>query len=642
MAAPNSAGILRALGRALWGVDPPRPRPRADRIIPPYVLVIVWAVIVFLMYGGAIAQLPGLGMSQDVAIALAAFQLVPLVAAPWMPLMAWRVSLVGMVLAIPGAAGVDGLTWPWAITACFAYLAEVLLIAWRNDRATTGAVVGVGALALLLPAIVVLGTSAADAVLAAVVTCVVAGVGVIIRRAGSPAPPPDAEPPDAEPRPETEPARTGAAAVPVLGPVIGALWGVSDGSRPVLRLPSGRAVRVLLLIAWLGFSFGMTAGAVGQMYGPTQMGFTLGMAYAMGLFQALPLFLAPRFPLTAWRVSATGMLLGALTGPHGPLASGPSPPAAPVWPWAVTACIAYLVMLFLVALRHDRRVTEGAGILTLAVALPLLLLRYGWSAPAMLLTIAFTLIVLVLGDNIRTRRAAQDRLAEQAALRRQDLARQAVLEERSRIARELHDVVAHHMSMIAIQAEAAPYKIPGLPDEALRTFIAIRGASTTALTEMRRVIGLLRDEGAAAERLPQPGMELLDDLVGGARAAGMTVRTEVTGEPRPLPAGVDVSAYRIVQEALSNAGRHAPGATVTVNVAYEPRLLRIRVADDGAVTGTPDDTPDGGHGLVGMRERATMLGGAFDAGPGDAGGFTVAAELPVDAAAVGSGENGGP
>ncbi|HEY3684331.1 MAG TPA: sensor histidine kinase [Streptosporangiaceae bacterium] len=642
MAAPNSGGVLRALGRALWGVDPPRPRLRADRIIPPYVLVIVWAVIVFLMLGGAIAQLPGMGMSQDVAIALAAFQLVPLVAAPWMPLMAWRVSLLGMILAIPGAAGVDGLTWPWAITACVAYLAEILLIAWRHDRGTTGAVVGVSALALLLPAIVVLGTSADEAVLAAVVTCVVAGVGVIIRRAASPQP--DAEPPGAEARPEAGPARTGAAAVPVLGPVMDALWGVSDGSRPALRLPSGRAVRILLLIAWLGFSFGMTAGAVGQMYGPTQMGFTLGMAYAMGLFQTLPLFLAPRFPLTAWRVSAVGMLLGALTGPHGPLASGPSPPAAPghEWPWAVTACIAYLVMLFLVALRHDRRVTEGAGILTLAVALPLLLVRYGWSAPAMLLTVAFTLIVLVLGDNIRTRRAAQDRLAEQSALRRQDLARQAVLEERSRIARELHDVVAHHMSMIAIQAEAAPYKIPGLPDEALRTFTAIRGASTTALTEMRRVIGLLRDEGTAAERLPQPGMELLDDLIGGVRAAGMTVRTEVTGEPRPLPAGVDVSAYRIVQEALSNAGRHAPGATVTVNVAYEPRLLRIRVADDGAVTGIRDDTPAGGHGLVGMRERVTMLGGAFDAGPGDGGGFTVAAELPVDAAAAGSGENDGP
>ncbi|WP_163572403.1 sensor histidine kinase [Fodinicola feengrottensis] len=171
-------------------------------------------------------------------------------------------------------------------------------------------------------------------------------------------------------------------------------------------------------------------------------------------------------------------------------------------------------------------------------------------------------------------------LVEQQALREQDLvrqelleARQAVLTERSRIARELHDVVAHHMSMIAIQAQAAPYKIPDLPPPALETFAAIRGASTTALTEMRRVIGLLRDESEDAERVPQPGLDGLDELVKGARAAGMSVELTITRGPQEeVPLGVDVSAFRIVQESLSNASRHAPGARTFVGSPTDRRL----------------------------------------------------------------------
>ena len=632
----DTGRVLGAVGRALWGADPPlrrAPRERRERRVPPYLAAVMLIAITANLFWGAAGAMNGsIGVPLDVAWALAAFQVLPVLGAPWFPLMAWRVSLVGMILGTVATVLSGHDTWPWPAASCVAYVAGVLIVALRHDRAVAGAVTAVSAVALPLPAIFAVGMSPLFAAIAATVTGGVAAAGAAVRpHIGSGARPADPEPPD------PEPARTGLAAVPVLGQITDALWGASDAGRGI-RPRLSRPWAVLLGVAWLGASGGMFGGAVGQMYGPTQMGFTLAMAYGLGTLQAVPLVAAPWFPVMCWRLSAIGMLLGALASPVDRVLGGPYP-AVGQWPWPVTSCIAFLAICFLVALRHDRRLTEGVGLLTLGAGVPLLALRDHSSLPALLLTVAFTLIVLVLGDNIRARRTAQTRLAEQAALRRRDLARQAVLEERSRIARELHDVVAHHMSMIAIQAEAAPYKIPGLPEEALRTFTAIRGASTTALAEMRRLIGLLRDEDAAAERLPQPGLDVLDDLIGGARDAGMAVRTQISGQPAPLPAGVDVSAYRIVQEALSNAGRHAPGAAVTVGIAYEPRLLRIRVTDDGAVTGPPDTTPAGGHGLVGMRERVTMLGGELTAGRDGDGGFVVSAALPIDDTTTDTGDD---
>jgi signal transduction histidine kinase len=245
-------------------------------------------------------------------------------------------------------------------------------------------------------------------------------------------------------------------------------------------------------------------------------------------------------------------------------------------------------------------------------------------------------LVLVLGDTILGLRTAEARLVEQAELRRQDLARHAVLEERSRIARELHDVVAHHMSMIAIQAEAAPLKIPDLPPAAQETLAAIRGAAREALGETRRVVGLLRNGDELPERVPQPGLARLDELVEAARQSGLSVEPLVVGVPRPLAVGVDLSAYRIVQEAMSNAARYAPGSQIRVAVHYGGQRVRVSVTDDGS------DTPGavqagGGHGLVGMRERVAMLGGTLSAGPSRGGGFQVVADLPYgDAPAVNS------
>jgi signal transduction histidine kinase len=185
------------------------------------------------------------------------------------------------------------------------------------------------------------------------------------------------------------------------------------------------------------------------------------------------------------------------------------------------------------------------------------------------------------------------------------------------------------MSVIALQAEAAPYKIEGLPPAALNTFTVIRGAAREALAETRRVVGLLRADSEAAERVPQPGLDRLDELIAWAERAGLAVKPAIVGLPRPLPAGVDLSAYRIVQEALSNAARYAPGADIVVEVRYGGDRLSVTITDGGARGGSPEAS-GGGHGLVGMHERVAMLGGTLTTGPRPEGGFEVHAELPYD------------
>jgi signal transduction histidine kinase len=205
-------------------------------------------------------------------------------------------------------------------------------------------------------------------------------------------------------------------------------------------------------------------------------------------------------------------------------------------------------------------------------------------------------------------------------------------------------VVAHHMSVIAIQAEAAPYRVPHPPPELTRSFGTIRANALEALTELRRVLGLLRPDsspdgganaGAADE--PQPGLDRLDDLLANGRAAGLTVTAAVSGPPCPLPPSVQLSAYRILQEALSNAMWHAPGAEVRIDVRYRDDGVELRVVNGPprpepaalAVTAPRTDRITLGHGLLGMREWATMLGGELVAGPAPDGGFAVSAVLPA-------------
>lgn len=203
--------------------------------------------------------------------------------------------------------------------------------------------------------------------------------------------------------------------------------------------------------------------------------------------------------------------------------------------------------------------------------------------------------------------------------------------ERARIARELHDVVAHHISMIAVQAENARVTTPGLPGVGAERFLAIGDTARTALTEMRRLLGVLREDagGAALDRRPQPGLQQLGELVDEARdASSAAVRLIVEGPVRPLDPGLELTAYRIVQEALTNTRRHAPGAAVDVELHYTRDSLRLRIRDNGPSPHTTQGLDDG-HGLLGMRERAAMVGGELRAGPARRGGFLIEATFPA-------------
>jgi signal transduction histidine kinase len=215
-------------------------------------------------------------------------------------------------------------------------------------------------------------------------------------------------------------------------------------------------------------------------------------------------------------------------------------------------------------------------------------------------------------------------------------ARWAVAEERGRIARELHDVVAHSVSVMVVQAGAARRSVEANPDQATAALTQIETTGRQALAEMRRLLGLLRDgQDGAAALTPQPSLAHLDSLLAAAREAGLPVELAVEGEPRQLPAGIDLSAYRIVQEALTNSLKHAGPAQATVRVRYGAKALDVQVSDDGR--GAPREVADpngraevDGHGLIGMRERVALFAGALEVGTRPGGGFLVAARLPLD------------
>lgn len=246
----------------------------------------------------------------------------------------------------------------------------------------------------------------------------------------------------------------------------------------------------------------------------------------------------------------------------------------------------------------------------------------------------------VLGDSVRTRRAYYAQLEERAARlerEREAQSKVAVAAERARIARELHDVVAHNVSVMIVQADGAAYVLDSSPEQAKQALSTISGTGRQALTEMRRLLGVLRSSDAeVGEYVPQPGVEQLSELVEQVRGAGLPVEFQVDGAPRPLPKGVELTAYRIVQEALTNTRKHGgPQAQATVRLTYSDSDLDMLIEDDGR--GTPPGVyrvggADGlGHGLIGMRERVGMVGGTLVAGPRPGGGFRINAVLPLKA-----------
>lgn len=304
------------------------------------------------------------------------------------------------------------------------------------------------------------------------------------------------------------------------------------------------------------------------------------------------------------------------------------------------AAFGFLIALYTVAAHRERRISVPAGIVSGIVVL--LVFLFGRESIEPDAVIAESLIVAAswfIGDGYRIRRGQYAQLEERAArLERagEELARHAVVEERRVIARELHDVVAHNVTVMVAEAAAARVISDTHPEEALATLEPIERTGREALVEMRRLMGFLRPgSDHAASHSPQPGLDDLEALVEQARHAGLRIGLRFEGAPRPMSPGLDLSAFRIVQEALTNSLRHAAAENVQITVRYEDRRLVLIVDDDGVgpVSEHGDPTrPRYGH--LGMRERAALFGGKLHVGARSGGGYRVVASLPFDAEAT--------
>ncbi|WP_190230686.1 histidine kinase [Streptomyces umbrinus] len=416
------------------------------------------------------------------------------------------------------------------------------------------------------------------------------------------------------------------------------LSGLSSGSAPLPPLPWPRWVRRLPHVVICLIAVVAAIGGIDEMSTSYRLGVEFGLL--AGTSQGVALVLALWRPFPAWWLSLSAMFIAAVAA-RSNMADMVAP--GPNWPWIGPTIAAHALILFLLALRMPARVALGVLAVTgLVTALVQGLLGGGPYSGTGVLAVSVFAVAVLLGTALRGSREARTQLVEQESLTAEERSRRTLLEERNRIARELHDVVAHHMSVISIQAQVAPHLVENPSDELKENLDGIRQNALEALTELRRVLGVLRSENpddayglgagtGAAPDAPQPTLDRLDALVENTRAAGLAVTTEITGEQLPLPPGVELSAYRIVQEALSNALRHAPGSVVRVELTHFPRGLQIRVVNSSPDRPAPP-SPGAGHGLLGMRERAMMLGGTLMAMETACGGFTVAAFLPRSAA----------
>ncbi|MFD9333728.1 histidine kinase [Streptomyces sp. NPDC060028] len=403
--------------------------------------------------------------------------------------------------------------------------------------------------------------------------------------------------------------------------VVRALFTLRSDPLPRMSRPRWLAWLPHVLVAYLAAFFAfLNAEQIGDHYNVYG-----GPLVATSALTGVSILLAMFRPIPAWWL---GLLTAGLTAwsIHGHVGQGQT------WPWTPGGIFAFAPLVLLVALRVPPRVTiavVGISIACTALAEGLFKPEHSQSS-----SIGAALVfgfVGLLGYALRALRLARGELVEQETLTEEERARRTLLEERSRIARELHDVVAHHMSVISIQAQVAPHLVENPSEELKENLAGIRENALEALTELRRVLGVLRSEDPddpAAPHHPQPTLAELDGLVDNVRGAGLEVTTEIAGIRRPLTPGVELTAYRIVQEALSNCLRHAPGSRVEVGIAYGPRELHLCIANTAPTRPAPP-SQGAGHGLLGMRERAGMLGGELAAGPRPDGGYEVSAVLPT-------------
>ncbi|WP_433490630.1 sensor histidine kinase [Nocardia grenadensis] len=339
------------------------------------------------------------------------------------------------------------------------------------------------------------------------------------------------------------------------------------------------------------------------------------LAPLIAAFAALPVLLMRRNALLGWAVSAGSALFIALAVPNLP---------GEEMPVQVAHIVALYFLVFAVALRSPLQlvaVVWGATALLLGAALSAEGIDADpWAWPVSLGGLVF--VALLVRSLIRSR----SELSKQTELSDLERARRTILEEKARIARDLHDVVAHHMSLVVVQAQTAPYRVEGVNDAARAEFESIGATAREALNEIRGLLGVLRSDGQLAEHAPQPTAADLDALFVGAARAGVDLTWSVDGNLTAIPDTVGSALYRIVQESLANAGRHAPGAPVRVTIACTGEVDLTVVNGPG---GSAAGGGTGGHGIPGMQARALAVGGRLDAGPAADGGFRVHARLPL-------------
>jgi signal transduction histidine kinase len=294
--------------------------------------------------------------------------------------------------------------------------------------------------------------------------------------------------------------------------------------------------------------------------------------------------------------------------------------------------LTFFIMVFAVAVSMERwRSLVVTAVAVTALVVPHLV-AFGFDDGAWpYLSVGWAAAAWFWGDGLRTRRAYLAGLEERARYleeTREEEARRRVADERLRIARDLHDVIAHGIASINVQAGSAIHVMDRKPEQAREALLAIKAASSEALAELRSTIGPLRADEDDAPRAPTPSLARLDPLLETAARAGVSVDVGVRGDPHPLPAAVDVAAYRIVQESLTNVVRHAHAHEATVRLDYRAAVVEVEVTDDGRGGNGASGAP--GHGIAGMRERAESVGGRVEAGPRFAGGFRVWARLPIN------------
>lgn len=449
------------------------------------------------------------------------------------------------------------------------------------------------------------------------------------------------------------------------------LWGPDEPPpwlRPLARLSIVQVLAVIVVLVVLGAVLLGTMITqlhlmMGGLWWPIVMVLTLGLLMVM-----------VRRPLLAWRIAWLALLYEVVA--LGVVGAGPRAVAAPsgdpsfglylvqpvhAFDWLPPLFVSpiqiavFLTVLFVAAASQPRGVVFWVWLLTAGLVTVIPVTRrfdfvsmatdpwgtFGWLAYGGVGSVVSTLrplLVGVAGMMLVTVVVLAGQLVRHQSRTRQQLAevqeRGLLLDERARIARELHDVVAHHVSMIAVRSETAPYRLGELPEQVRAEFAEISQASRESLSEMRRLLGVLRSD-APAPTAPQPGLADLAELVEWTRGAGTPVTLEMRGSMSGLPAAVDVSAYRILQEALTNAARHATGAPVHLRLERTDTHLSLSVRNGpretaaGGDHGAPPAAGEGGHGVRGMRERIAMLGGQLQVGPTDDGGFEVTATLPL-------------